>query len=139
MNDPPVEGATADTESAGRFRIDPPSPAQAVGLVLALLFLAGAVGYMIGGDRPPGRSSPEVGFLQDMTAHHDQAVEMANLAVQRAAEPLVRTFAREVLITQRFELGLMSAWLGEWGAADHRNPAPSITETPQVTSGVWWG
>ena len=116
MNELVIEEAGTDTQDgARRFRIAPPSPGQAVGLVLALLFLAGAVGYMVGGDRPPGRSSADVGFLQDMTTHHDQAVEMANLVVERAAEPLVRTFAREVLITQRYELGLMSAWLGEWG------------------------
>ena len=102
-------------ETGSRFRLTPPTRGQTVGLVMALLFLAGAVGYMIGGDRPPGESSPEVGFLRDMTTHHDQAVEMANTALDRATEPLVRTFAREVLITQRYELGLMSAWLGEWG------------------------
>ena len=116
MNELSVDEAGPDTTDApGRFGIAPPSRGQAVGLVLSLLFLAGAVGYMVGGDRPPGRSSPEVGFLQDMTIHHDQAVEMANLVLDRATEPLVRTFAREVLITQRYELGLMSAWLGEWG------------------------
>lgn len=98
-----------------RFRVAPPTRNQAVGLVLAALFLAGAIGYMVGGDRPPGQSSPDVGFLRDMTTHHDQAVEMANMAIDRATEPLVRTFAREVLITQRYELGLMSAWLGDWG------------------------
>ena len=101
--------------TGGRFRVAPPTRNQAVGLVLSLLFLAGAVGYIVGGDRRPGQSSADVGFLRDMTTHHDQAVEMAVMALDRATEPLVRTFAREVLITQRYELGLMSAWLGEWG------------------------
>ena len=115
MTEVVVEDNSVHTEPRGRLRVAPPSPGQAIGLVLSLLFLAGAVGYMIGGERPPGESSADVGFLRDMTTHHDQAVEMANLVVERATEPLVRTFAREVLLTQRFELGLMSAWLGEWG------------------------
>ncbi|MFP5281863.1 MAG: DUF305 domain-containing protein [Actinomycetes bacterium] len=110
-----VADTGGDADAPGRFRLAPPSPGQALGLVLALLFLAGAVGYMVGGDRPPRESAPEVGFLRDMTTHHDQAVEMANIALDRATEALVRTFAREVLLTQRYELGLMSAWLGEWG------------------------
>ena len=115
MTEVVVEESGLQTERRGRFRLAPPSPGQAVGLVVALLFLAGAVGYIIGQERPPGESSADVGFLRDMTTHHDQAVEMANLVVERATEPLVRTFAREVLLTQRYELGLMSAWLGQWG------------------------
>lgn len=115
MTDAVTERDRTDAGPPGRFRPAPPTRGQAVGLALALLFLAGAVGYMIGGDRPPRESSAEVGFLRDMTAHHDQAVEMASLALDQATEPLVRSFAREVLIAQRYELGLMSAWLGEWG------------------------
>lgn len=98
-----------------RFGFGAPSRAQLVGLVLVLMYLAGAIGYMVGNGRPPGAESTDVGFLQDMTVHHDQAVSMANVTLAKTTEPAVAAFAREVLITQRYELGLMAAWLGRWG------------------------
>lgn len=96
------------------FGIPAPTPLQAVALGVALLFLAGAVGYVVGRGRPPGPESVDVGFLRDMTAHHDQAITMATYGLL-GEEQTVRTFAKEVLITQRYEIGLMSAWLGRWG------------------------
>ncbi|MGH9189132.1 MAG: DUF305 domain-containing protein [Acidimicrobiales bacterium] len=106
---------TTAVERGGRFRLAPPSRGQLGGMVLALLFLAGCVGYVVGKGSPPGRTSVDVGFLRDMIDHHDQAVVMANVALDGATEPLVRHFAREVLIAQRYEVGLMDAWLGRWG------------------------
>lgn len=63
----------------------------------------------------PDTSAVDVGFLQDMTNHHEQAVQMASIAVIEAQDPVVREFAKEVLITQQRELGLMEAWLRERG------------------------
>lgn len=81
-------------------------------LVLACAFLAGAVGYLVG-DRTSGPPDSDVdtGFLQDMATHHDQAVSMASVTTASASDPLIRDMAREVLIEQRYELGLMDAYL----------------------------
>jgi len=104
-SDPPgtADGASsASSWGAGRIAV----------LVLACAFLAGAVGYLVG-DRTSGPPDSDVdtGFLQDMATHHDQAVTMASLATASASDPLVRDLAREVLIEQRYELGLMDAYL----------------------------
>ena len=98
-----ADGASsASSWGAGRIAV----------LVLACAFLAGAVGYLVG-DRTSGPPDSDVdtGFLQDMATHHDQAVTMASLATASASDPLVRDLAREVLIEQRYELGLMDAYL----------------------------
>ena len=93
-------------------------------LVLACAFLAGAIGYLVG-DRAAGPpdSAVDTGFLQDMITHHDQAVSMASLTTANASDPIVRDMAREVLIEQRYELGLMDAYLqarDEQRGADER-------------------
>lgn len=107
-----------DTEEAGRRRIrGPRTRRQAVAGVLALLFLAGAAGYALGRPRPPGAGSVDVGFLQDMVVHHEQAVELALLALDRTSEPVVRSFAKEVVVFQQYEIGLMEAYLRRWGRA----------------------
>lgn len=84
-------------------------------LVAAVAFLGGAVGWAVAQDRPPGASSAEVGFLQDMILHHEQAVRMGVTAVTSAADSSVRHFAREVVIFQQYEIGLMEGWLQRWG------------------------
>ena len=83
-------------------------------LVAACTFLGGAVGWTLGRGRPPGASSADVGFLQDMIAHHEQAVRMATTGDSAATEVSVRHFAREVLIFQQYEIGLMEAYLQRW-------------------------
>lgn len=63
----------------------------------------------------PGEGSVDVGFLQDMTTHHQQAVEMANLVAETGTDPEVRAFAREILTFQQYEVGYMEALLEDWG------------------------
>lgn len=94
------------------------APWQWVVLGVAVLFLAGAVGYFVGtsDDRAaPGAGSVDVGFLQDMISHHEQAIEMANLEIVGGAEPSVRIYAREILLFQSYEVGLMDRQLNVWG------------------------
>lgn len=82
--------------------------------VAALVFLGAAAGYWTGSDRPPGDGSADIGFLQDMILHHEQAVRISSTAVTEATEPVVRQFAREVLIFQQYEIGLMEGYLHRW-------------------------
>ena len=85
---------------------------KVVVLVLAVAFLAGAVGYLLGDKTAgPPDSAVDTGFLQDMITHHDQAVSMASVTTASASDPVVRDMAREVLIEQRYEVGLMDAYL----------------------------
>ena len=90
---------------------------RAVAVVLACAFLAGAVGYAVGvrQQRTPS-NAVDVGFLVDMSDHHDQAVTMALSTYNRTTDPTIRSFAQDVLIFQRYELGLMSAYLDDHGA-----------------------
>lgn len=89
--------------------------ARPLALLAALAFLAGTIGYAVGTNVGPPSSQVDEGFLQDMSDHHEQARTMAILATEHATDPVVRNFAREVIIFQQYELGLMSAYLADRG------------------------
>ncbi|MGK5114345.1 MULTISPECIES: DUF305 domain-containing protein [unclassified Geodermatophilus] len=86
----------------------------AVGLVLLGGGLAVALG--IGrGDPVPGADSVDAGFARDMSRHHLQGVEMANLALDLSADPEVRRLAFDISATQTNQTGRMQGWLSLWG------------------------
>jgi uncharacterized protein (DUF305 family) len=66
----------------------------------------------------PAEASPgpvSVGFAQDMSLHHEQALVMADLASIQAGDA-VRVLAAGIRTAQQRELGLMQGWLMLWGA-----------------------
>lgn len=96
---------------------DAARPARWIALAIALAFLGGAAGYLVGvrTSEPDAAAETDTGFIADMTDHHDQAVEMALLALDRAEDPVVRSFAEEVLLFQRYELGRFRSIEERWG------------------------
>ncbi|GGC07291.1 DUF305 domain-containing protein [Cellulomonas carbonis] len=54
-------------------------------------------------------------FAQMMIIHHEGAVEMADLAVERAESPDVVALAERISAAQGPEIELMSDWLDAWG------------------------
>lgn len=107
-----------------------------IGIAVAVAFVCAAAGYAVGlrEGNDDGYSSLDIGFMHDMTDHHDQAVEMALLARDRAEDPVVRDFASEVLLFQRYEIGLMDAWLTEAGANDRDVDREAMTWMDMSTS-----
>jgi uncharacterized protein (DUF305 family) len=101
-------------------------------LVAALLFLGIAIGMVVARDRPPGEGSVDVGFLQDMLTHHDQALGVATLVVANGEDPTVRSYAREVLVFQGYEIGVMSQMLDDWGhsGSDRSDQAMAWMDMP---------
>ncbi len=87
-----------------------------IGLVALLAAMVGIGGVLIYQRATlPGAGSVDVGFMQDMTTHHQQALEMASIAAEKASDPDVRSFAREILTFQAYENGYMEALLEDWG------------------------
>jgi uncharacterized protein (DUF305 family) len=81
----------------------------------ALAFLGFAVGLVVTRDRPPGKGSVDVGFYQDMLTHHEQAIGVAALVIGNGADPIVRSYAQEILTFQGYEIGVMTQRLADWG------------------------
>lgn len=57
----------------------------------------------------------DVAFMQMMIPHHAQALEMSELAGERAASPQVRALAERIRAAQGPEIMSMAAWLDERG------------------------
>ncbi|WP_100501206.1 DUF305 domain-containing protein [Geodermatophilus chilensis] len=58
----------------------------------------------------------DVTFAQGMLPHHQQAVEMSQLAADRAADPRVEDLAARIEAAQAPEIETLSGWLEAWGA-----------------------
>jgi len=56
-------------------------------------------------------NSADTMFAQAMIPHHQQAVEMADLADTRAADPEVKQLAAQIKSAQDPEIRTMSGWL----------------------------
>lgn len=59
-------------------------------------------------------NAQDVSFAQGMIPHHQQAIEMAELADGRAASPQVKDLAARVEKAQGPEISTMTGWLKTW-------------------------
>lgn len=53
-------------------------------------------------------------FIEQMIPHHDGAVAMANLALQRAGRPEIKTLATAIITAQTTEIQSMNRWYQDW-------------------------
>lgn len=93
--------------------------------VIALLATAGLTLTACGGDSgdetkssTPSRSDfndADVSFAQQMIPHHEQAIEMAQLAQGRASNPDVLELADNIEAAQGPEIETLKGWLESWG------------------------
>jgi uncharacterized protein (DUF305 family) len=88
------------------------------GVLLAVLLLGAALGmFLTGGSAQPKGGAVDVGFAQDMSVHHRQAVLMAGLARDRSTDPAIRLIAFDIETNQLQQIGQMQGWLSLWNAA----------------------
>ena len=106
-------GGTADAGRRGRPLRVVLMAVIAVGLVLLGGGLAVALG--IGRTDTPTADSVAAGFARDMSRHHLQGVEMANMVADRSEDPEVRQIAFDISATQTNQAGRMQGWLSLWG------------------------
>ncbi|MBK8045759.1 MAG: DUF305 domain-containing protein [Anaerolineales bacterium] len=83
-------------------------------IALAMLAFVGGVLLLWNTNSTPAEGSSEVIFARDMTAHHHQAVEMALILRDRTADPDLRLFALDIMLTQQAQIGQMQGWLSVW-------------------------
>ena len=100
---------------------------------------------------PPGAATPlpeegpndaDIAFVRDMIVHHGQAVELADLAPDRAERPDVKGIADRIADVQRPEIDALNRWLeqhdlakvdpGGHGAAHAGMPGMASTDDVQA-------
>jgi len=103
------------------------SAAAAMGAFVLLTACGGDTGSTAGHEGHAAATQPsatfneaDARFAQQMIPHHEQAVDMAELAETRAADPEVKELAATIKSTQAAEISLMRRWLNAWG-----RPEPS--------------
>ena len=91
--------------------------------------LCGALGWLIGNNRAiPDPNSTDIGFLQDMRTHHEQAVNLGlyYLSLQGTNANL-RVIAREIVFDQGIDIGRMIQLLRQFGATETNESDVAMT------------
>ena len=115
-----LDAARNDAEEDAGQGGDPPRHRTTLpALIAACLLLTGfAVGVIAriplqhNGDAAP--NAVDVGFCQDMSVHHAQAVQMAALELSGGSDTAVKRLAYDILTTQQNQAGRMQGWLQLW-------------------------
>ena len=97
------------------------NPLNFIALGLSMLILGAGIGYYFGDSAAtPDQNKVDVGFLQDMRYHHDQAVQMAYYYQTSVTDPLPRLnmIAEEILLSQQLENGRMVQLLRSFNAIE---------------------
>lgn len=85
-----------------------------------------------------GYSETDVRFVEQMIPHHRQAVEMAELALERAGDEQVRLLAERIAAGQGPEIIALEAWLTQRGLpvppenAEHDHSLPGMISPFQL-------
>lgn len=85
-----------------------------VGLILATIFTSSSMfsGFRNGSVGMMG--STDKYFIEQMIPHHDGAVAMAKLALEKSKRPEVKTLAEAIIVGQIKEIQDMRNWYKEW-------------------------
>ena len=86
-------------------------PALTLTAALALT----ACGEDEGGSTGASFNDADVTFAQGMIPHHEQAVEMSEMAEEQAESAEVKELAADIAAAQGPEIDTMEGWLEEWG------------------------
>jgi uncharacterized protein (DUF305 family) len=91
----------------------------AMAAVVVVGLFAGAALWAIQGDDDPAApmNAVDVGFLQDMIDHHEQALLISELYLENQPRGPAAGAANEVIMFQERDLGWMRDWLAEEGYA----------------------
>ena len=106
------------------------NPLNFIALGLSMLILGAGIGYYFGDSAAtPDQNKVDVGFLQDMRYHHDQAVQMAYYYRTSVTDPLPRLnmIAEEILLSQQLENGRMVQLLRSFNAIEANDTGTAMT------------
>src|SRR5688572_14444653 len=81
-------------------------------LVVAVAVFAGAIGYSVrGGPDTPDLNDADIGFLADMTTHHQGAVSLGFTYLPNQNDGVVAAIAQGIVVGQSVEINFMNSRL----------------------------
>ena len=98
-------------------------------LAIAIALLCGALGWLVGNNRAiPDPNRVDIGFLQDMRTHHEQAVNLGLYYLElQGTNADLRVIAREIVFGQSIEIGRMIQLLRLYGATETNESDVAMT------------
>lgn len=98
-------------------------------LAVTIALVAGMIGFMTGQETAgPDAGEVDIGFLQDMRGHHEQAVQMGFIFLTiDDTHPGLRAIARSIIFGQGIEIGRMVQLLRSMGAAEVNESGAAMT------------
>ena len=89
-----------------------------LGVVVLIVAVAVVMNWVAGSnDDDPDLGAVEVGFLQDMIDHHEQALVISNTLLEANPDGDAASYARDVILFQTRDIGRMETWLDDAGYA----------------------
>lgn len=105
-------GPSIGSSGGIRGRFGPLTGTRVAILLVAFAFLGGAIGWSIGQRDQDPLSATDVGFMQDMGFHHEQALQLSLLLLANdTVRPDLQHYAQEIIISQQAERGIFNATL----------------------------
>jgi uncharacterized protein (DUF305 family) len=89
-------------------------PARRLVVAAAALATLGALAIASPASANAPRSKAERAFLVDMVGHHTMAVDMAEMAKEKATHQELKELADDIIRTQTAEIQRMRRWLKKW-------------------------
>jgi uncharacterized protein (DUF305 family) len=112
-----------------------------IGLLIGVILTGFVAGYSVNhgyygmmnmmgmnGDNVMGRNVDKQ-FIEQMIPHHESAIAMANLALQKTKHDEVKTLANNIISSQAAEINTMKEWYKDWYGVD----------VPTVSASNMWG
>jgi uncharacterized protein (DUF305 family) len=104
------------------------NPLNIVTMLVAIAVIAGMVGWLVRDTADPQPNAVDIGFLQDMREHHENAVAISFVFLDLPdTRPALRTVARSVILGQGIDIGRMIQMLREMGQAEANMGDTSMT------------
>ena len=88
-----------------------------------------------------GHNAQDMAFLTDMIAHHQQAIDMAQMVPSHTNNAKVTALAAQIEAAQGPEIAKMQTWLDEWNEASRlrqldRSLQRAVTGCPEWTTAL---
>lgn len=87
------------------------------------------IGMMGSGNNAMNRSDIDKHFIEQMIPHHESAIAMAKVALEKSQHEEVKTLAKNIISSQTAEINTMKQWYKDWYG----------TEVPKVSEHEMWG
>lgn len=112
-----------------------------IGLLIGIILTGFVAGYSINhgyngmmqmmgvNNNHMNSSNVDKQFIEQMIPHHESAIAMAKLALQKTKHDEVKTLANNIITSQTAEINTMKQWYKDWYG----------TDVPTVSTNHMWG